>query len=210
VGSDLRQRLFSNLPVKLAATGLAAAIWSTSFLSTGTTVRTVSVPVQFVSVPVGMDIAQPSFDRLEVEVRGSAWLMDSVSLTRLVASFNLRGASAGTLSLSVGAADFNLPPGIVMERVSPPRISVGPSSPGGRALAQCHLVFARPNTCMNCGQDPVLRQTSTSAKARRAGPGGPAQTWRSAPQIMQHCAAFKCDCHFSLRIPGPARLRVWH
>ncbi len=124
LGGNMRQRLFSNLPVKLAATGLAAAIWSTSFLSTGTTVRTVSVPVQFVSVPAGMDIAQPSFDRLEVEVRGSAWLMDSVGLTRLVASFNLHGASAGPLSLSVDAADFNLPPGIVMERVSPPRISV--------------------------------------------------------------------------------------
>jgi uncharacterized protein (TIGR00159 family) len=124
MGSKLRQWLFSNLPVKLAATGLAAAIWSTSFLSPGTTVRTVTVPVQFVSVPTGMDIASPSNDRLDVQVRGSAWLMDSVSLTRLVASFNLRGARAGTLTLAVDAANFNLPPGIVMERVSPPRISV--------------------------------------------------------------------------------------
>jgi len=124
MGSKLRQLLFSNLRVKLAATGLAAAIWSTSFLSTGTTVRTVSVPVQFVSVPSGMDIAAPSSDRLDVQVRGSAWLMDSVSLTRLVASFNLRGARPGTLILPAEAGNFNLPPGIVMERVSPARISV--------------------------------------------------------------------------------------
>jgi diadenylate cyclase len=122
--SRLRQSLLSNLGVKLAALGLAAAIWSTSFLSTGTTVRTVGVPVQFVSVPAGMDIAAPSADRLEVQVRGSAWLMDSVSLMRLVASFNLRGAHAGTLDLRVDAGNVNLPPGIVMERVSPPRISV--------------------------------------------------------------------------------------
>ncbi|HTT64023.1 MAG TPA: diadenylate cyclase [Bryobacteraceae bacterium] len=124
MSSRLRRWLFSNLRVKLAATGLAAAIWSTSFLSTGTTVRTVSVPVQFVSVPSGMDIAAPSSDRLDVQVRGSAWLMDSVGLTRLVASFNLRGARAGTLSLPVHAGNFNLPPGIVMERVSPPAITV--------------------------------------------------------------------------------------
>jgi diadenylate cyclase len=90
-GASYAPWLFSNLRVKLAATGLAAAIWSTSFLSTGTTVRTVSVPVQFVSVPAGMDIAAPSSDHLDVQVRGSAWLMDSVSLVRLVASFNLRG-----------------------------------------------------------------------------------------------------------------------
>jgi hypothetical protein len=54
----LRQRLFSNARVKLAAPGLAAAIWSTSFLSTETTVHTVSVPVQFVNGPSGTDISR--------------------------------------------------------------------------------------------------------------------------------------------------------
>lgn len=122
--SRLRQWLFANARVKFAALGVAAAIWSTSFLSTGTTVRTISVPVQFVSVPSGMDISAPSADRLDVQVRGSAWLMDSVTLTRLVASFSLRGARAGTLNLPVRNGNFSLPPGIVMERVSPDRISV--------------------------------------------------------------------------------------
>jgi|HubBroStandDraft_1064217.scaffolds.fasta_scaffold06515_2 diadenylate cyclase len=122
--SKLRQWFISNLRVKLAATGLAAAIWSTSFLSTGTTVRTVGVPVQFVSVPAGMDIAGPSTERLEVEVRGSAWLMDSVGLTRLVASFDLRNARAGVLTLPVDSGNVNLPPGMVLEHVSPERITV--------------------------------------------------------------------------------------
>ena len=121
--SKLRQWLLSNVPVKLAALGLAAAIWSTSVLSTGTTVRTVSVPVQFVNVPAGMDIFTPT-DRLEVQVRGSAWLMDSVSLTRLVASFNLRGAHAETLNLPVNSGNVSLPPGIVMEDVSPKKVTV--------------------------------------------------------------------------------------
>jgi diadenylate cyclase len=122
VQSRLRQWLFSNVPVKLAALGLAAAIWSTSFLSSGTTVRTVGVPVQFVNVPAGMDISAP--DRLEVQVRGRAWLMDSVSLTLLRASFNLRGAHAGPMNLKVEARNLNLPPGVVMENVEPGRIKV--------------------------------------------------------------------------------------
>ena len=104
--------------------GLASAIWSTSFLSTGTTVRTVIVPVQFVSVPSGMDISTLSTDRLEVQVRGSAWLMDSISLTRLVASFDLRDVQAGTENLRVDSGNLNLPPGIVMEGVSPARVTV--------------------------------------------------------------------------------------
>ena len=56
MGTRLRQRLFSDARVKLAALGLAAAIWSTSFLCTEMTVLTVSVPVQFVSGPSGTDI----------------------------------------------------------------------------------------------------------------------------------------------------------
>jgi|SRR5580700_3555179 uncharacterized protein (TIGR00159 family) len=122
--SKLRHWFISNARVKLAALGLAAAIWSTSFLSTGTTVRTVSVPVQFVSVPEGLDVGTPSTERLDVLVRGSAWLMDSVGLTRLVASFSLRGARAGTLELPVESGNVNLPPGMAMERVSPARITV--------------------------------------------------------------------------------------
>jgi uncharacterized protein (TIGR00159 family) len=123
LSARVRQSLFSNASVKFAALGLAAAIWSTSFLATGTTVRMVSVPVEFVGVPSGLDISTPS-DRLEVQVRGSAWLMDSVSLTQVVAHFNMRGARAGPLEIPVGSGNLELPPGIVMERVSPSRIAV--------------------------------------------------------------------------------------
>ncbi len=123
VTGTLRRWVFSNVRVKLAAIGVAAAIWSTSFLSSGTTVRTVSVPVQFVGVPAGLDVAA-AVDRLEVEVRGSAWLMDSVSLTRLFASFNLRGARPGTLNLPVDSGNLNLPPGIEMENVAPKKIAI--------------------------------------------------------------------------------------
>src|ERR1019366_2529375 len=48
------------------------------------------------------------------------------------------------------------------------------------------------------GSTPVLPPTSTSAcscldmVARRAGPGGPAQTWRSAPQILAIHTALLC------------------
>jgi diadenylate cyclase len=124
LGARLRRTLFSNAAVKLAALGLAALIWSSSFLFIGTTVRTVSVPVEFVGVPAGMDISTPSADHLEVQIRGSAWVMDSVSLTRLVAQFNLRHARPGNLALPVSAANLNLPPGMIVERVAPQNIAI--------------------------------------------------------------------------------------
>ena len=124
MGSRLRHTLFSNAGVKSAALGLAALIWSSSFLGTGTTVRTVSMPVEFVGVPAGMEVSAPSSDHLDVQVRGGAWLMDSVSLTRLVARFNLGGKPAGSVRIPVSAKDLQLPPGIVMERVVPAQITV--------------------------------------------------------------------------------------
>jgi diadenylate cyclase len=124
LGSRLRQLLFSNAGVKFAALGLAGLIWSASFLSTGTTVRTVIVPVELDGVPRGLEVALPWTDHLEVQVRGGAWMMDSVSLTRLVARFNLAGKPAGSLILPVNASDVDLPPGIIMERVVPAQITV--------------------------------------------------------------------------------------
>jgi diadenylate cyclase len=124
LGGRMRWSVVSNAGVKLAALGLAGLIWSASFVPLGTTVRTVSVPVEFVGVPAGMDISAPSADHLEVQVRGSAWVMDSMSLSRLVARFGLRGARPGPLSIPVDADNLNLPPGVVMERVSPARIAV--------------------------------------------------------------------------------------
>jgi diadenylate cyclase len=124
LGSRLRQTLFSNAGVKFAALGLAGVIWSASFLSTGTTVRTVIVPVELDGVPRGLEVALPWTDHLEVQVRGGSWMMDSVSLTRLVARFNLAGKPAGSLILPVNASDVDLPPGIIMERVVPAQITV--------------------------------------------------------------------------------------
>ena len=124
LGSRLRHTLFANPAVKFAALGLAALIWSASFVGAGTTVRTVSVPVEFVGVPGGTEIAWQSSDHLEVQVRGSSWIMDSLSLARLVARFNLGGKAAGPARLPVSAADLELPPGMIMERVTPAEITV--------------------------------------------------------------------------------------
>jgi diadenylate cyclase len=123
-GSRLRHTILANPGVKFAALGLAALIWGASFMVTGTTVRTVSVPIEFVGVPGGTEIAWQSSHQLEVQVRGGSWLMDSVSLARLVAHFNLGGKASGSLSMPVSSSDVGLPPGIIMERVTPTTVTV--------------------------------------------------------------------------------------
>jgi hypothetical protein len=119
----LRRVFTQNVQFKAAAAGLAAAVWAAAFY-TGTTVRTVTVPVAFSGVPPGMNIAAQSVSGLEVQIRGNPLMMDSASLTRLVATFDLHGAPAGQRVVQVLSRDFDLPPGIRFVRASPAVVSV--------------------------------------------------------------------------------------
>jgi hypothetical protein len=82
------------------------------------------VPIEFSNVPAGMVVGSQSADTLEVQVRGSPWIMDSVNLGRVVGSFNMGGLGAGSHTLRLKPESLELPPGIVVDRVTPETIHV--------------------------------------------------------------------------------------
>lgn len=120
----LKGWLTARLQLKLTAVGLAALFWSMSFLPGSTTVRTATVPVEFSAVPDGLQIASQSASRLDVQIRGSSWLMDSINFSRLVAQFPLDSAKPGVATLRFDPETLDLPPGIEIAQVSPPTITV--------------------------------------------------------------------------------------
>jgi diadenylate cyclase len=120
----LRRLLFANIPFKLTALGLASLVWSFSFFLTGTTVRTVTVPVEFSNVPAGTNISGQTVTELAVQLRGSPWLMESVNPDTLVAHFDLSNSKPGTIRLQVKPNDLDLPPGVVMDKVTPKSFSI--------------------------------------------------------------------------------------
>lgn len=122
--SRLRGLVSTNLGLKVAALSLAGLIWAMSFLASGTTIRTVSVPIEFSNVPSGMEVTSQSADTLEVQVRGSPWIIDSVSLGRLIGRFDLGNFAPGWHSLHFQPKSLDLPPGIVVDQVTPENIRV--------------------------------------------------------------------------------------
>ncbi len=120
----LRRRIFRNLRYRVAALGLAAAIWGIVLFTAGTTVRTLTVPIVFTGVPAGMNIASESAADIDVQLRGSPLMMDSAPLGRLTAVFDLSGTRPGNVTLVVGPRNFELPPGIRLERASPRIVTV--------------------------------------------------------------------------------------
>jgi uncharacterized protein (TIGR00159 family) len=120
----LRCWCFDHLRYKLAAAGVAAVLWAMSVFGTGATVRLVSIPIEFSGVPAGLEVSAQSASRLEVQVRGTSWLMASIGLTGLVARFDLRTAREGPVTLKVGPENLNLPPGVAIDRVRPESVTV--------------------------------------------------------------------------------------
>jgi diadenylate cyclase len=124
IGGTARRVFLSDLRFKSIALSTAAVIWSTSFLLARTTVRSISMPVEFSNVPAHMKVSSQSPDWLDVQLRGNAWVMDSLSMSGLVAHFDLSGATQGVESIRVNSGNFNLPPGVVVDRVTPSSITL--------------------------------------------------------------------------------------
>jgi diadenylate cyclase len=120
----LRHALFGDMRLKCAALGIALIFWSISFFLVGNSVRTLTVPVEFSNVPVDMEISKLSADTVQVQVRGSAWLLDTAGLNTVVARFDLTAKKQGAQALSVQHSTLNLPPGLIVESISPPRITL--------------------------------------------------------------------------------------
>jgi hypothetical protein len=119
-----RAAIRSNLRLKLAAAGLAAAVWAFTLFAPGSSIRTITIPVEFVGVPGGTGITEQSAAELAVQLRGNPLVIDSGSVRSLVARFDLRGRQPGLLTFRVGPQNLDLPPGVRLERSAPRTVSV--------------------------------------------------------------------------------------
>lgn len=120
----LRSLVMTHVKFKASAAALAAVIWGVSAIGPRATVKVVNVPLEFRNVPAGMAIEKQSANRLEVQLRGSPWLMDSMVGDGLRARFSLANSREGAVVLRVAAADINIPPGVVVEHVSPASLNI--------------------------------------------------------------------------------------
>jgi diadenylate cyclase len=121
--STVRRLVTSNIRLKVAATGLAAILWSFSFFAPAVE-RTFLVPVEVENLPAGMEVADISHETLQVQMHGHPWMIDSIDVSHLVASVDLSGARPGTQMIRVRPELLRLPPGVNVDRVLPSALGV--------------------------------------------------------------------------------------
>jgi hypothetical protein len=90
-----------------------------------------TVPVEFTNVPIGLAIGAQSVDSLQVWLRGTDFIFDSVKLADLVARCDLAHAHAGVNVVHLDAAIFEAPPGVRVEGLAPHdlRVTLTASTP---------------------------------------------------------------------------------
>jgi hypothetical protein len=114
----------TDLRLQAAALALSAMVWGLTFLFPGASVRVRSVPLEFTHVPPGLTIASQSVETVEVWLRGSEFIFNSVNLEALVARCDLASAHEGVNAIQVPSDAFELPLGLGVEGIAPHQVSV--------------------------------------------------------------------------------------
>jgi hypothetical protein len=116
--------LFGHARIKVAAVCLATGLWYVFFVSTGIVIRTLDVPIEFTNISAGLHITYQSTSHLEVELRGSALLIDSLELRSIIAHVPVASPTTDTVTIRVTPESLNLDPGITIDRIAPDHISL--------------------------------------------------------------------------------------
>jgi uncharacterized protein (TIGR00159 family) len=85
---------------------------------------TVAVPVDFRNLPAGLELREPAAERVRVQVAGSRFLVEGLRPDQVGLHVDLRGAGPGATTVALGAGDVDLPPGLRVTGIEPPRVTV--------------------------------------------------------------------------------------
>jgi diadenylate cyclase len=124
LSTRMARLLFAHARIKLAAIFLAAGLWYVFFVSTGIVIRRLDVPLEFTNIAAGLHIADQSTSHVEVELRGSALLIDSLEPRSIIAHVPVGSSTTGTVTIRITPESLNLDSGIMIDRITPDRISL--------------------------------------------------------------------------------------
>jgi diadenylate cyclase len=104
---------------KIAALVFALVIYGLPYTNPENAVRNVEVPIAFTNVPAGLVVESPVDRDLRVRIRGRRWRMENLNYDALIARIDMRQAQPGDHNLAVDSGALSLPPGIVVEDITP-------------------------------------------------------------------------------------------
>ena len=114
----------SEVRIGAAALALSVLVWSATFLLPGRSIRVQAAPIEFRDVPLGLAIISQSADTVQVWVRASDFVFDSVNLGNLVAQCNLSNVHEGMNVVRLDSSVFAVPVGVRVEGWTPRELRI--------------------------------------------------------------------------------------
>lgn len=118
----LRQLLFHNWGLKLLALAISFSLWA-AYTAEPFAEITYVVPVAFVNVPPGLDVAGVPAG-VRVRIRGRAGLLSRLSASEVAVDADLTSSQAGDKIVEVKPELVAVPYGVTVVRVNPPEFHV--------------------------------------------------------------------------------------
>jgi diadenylate cyclase len=119
-----RTRPLPQFGLQATAVALAALVWGVTFLFPGRSVQVRTVPVELRNVPPGLIVSGQSSATLQVWLRGSQFLFDTVNLGSVAARCDLSAAHEGVNVIPLSAETVDTPFGITVEALAPRQVRV--------------------------------------------------------------------------------------
>ncbi|HXK09891.1 MAG TPA: CdaR family protein [Vicinamibacteria bacterium] len=166
--------LGGNASLRLASLLLAAGLW---FVIAGrqTAERGVTVPVEFRNVPHDLETTGDAVNTVDVRVRASPGLIDSLDVGKLLATVDLAGASEGERIVQLTPVMIQVPYGFRVIKITPSLLTLNLERTQRKAVPVRPRLIGRPAPGFE-----VAEIVSAPAEVRLAGPRSRVQEIESA------------------------------
>ncbi|MGE5124921.1 MAG: CdaR family protein [Betaproteobacteria bacterium] len=163
-----------DMPLRLASLALAAGLW---FVIAGrqTAERGLSVPVELRNVPRELELTGDPVNTVDVRVRASPGLIDSLDARKVLATIDLAGAQEGERIVQLTPARIQVPFGFRVVKITPSLLTLNLESTRRKVVPVRPRVIGRPADGFE-----VSSVTSDPPQVRVAGPRSRVQEIESA------------------------------
>ena len=163
-----------DLALRLASLVLALGLW---FVIAGrqTAERGLAVPVELRNVPRALELTGGAPDAVEVRVRASPGLIDTLDPGRVIATIDLAGAQQGEKIVQLTPAQIRVPFGFRVVRITPSLLTLRLETTRQKAIPVAPRIVGRPAA----GYE-LAEVTSEPAEVAIAGPSSHVQAVASA------------------------------